>query len=184
MLAVVALHRGLQARLHEARRLIELTVSYGGQFKRLGDLPALVPISEAGLEPRYSTACSRSRTGLPEPAAPNRDGAKRAVMAIFRGEGPAGDIRGGARAPSVCGQRGRRVCRVGPPLHEAQQPGAAIRAREQRIAADDPDLMARERVTLTGRDGQLALFYGPELAARVRAGGPRRSYSRRATEHS
>jgi hypothetical protein len=101
MLAVVALHRGLQARLHEARRLIELTVSYGEQFKRLGDLPALEPISEAGLEPRYSTVCSRSRTGLPEPAAPNRDGAKRAVMAIFRGEGPAGDIRGGARAPSV-----------------------------------------------------------------------------------
>ena len=44
--------------------------------------------------------------------------------------------------------------------------------------------MARERVTLTGHDGQLADFYGPELAARVRAGGPRRSYSRRATEHS
>jgi hypothetical protein len=61
---------------------------------------------------------------------------------------------------------------------------AAIRAREQRIAADDADLMARERVTLTGHDGQLAVFYGPELAARVRAGGPRRSHSRRATEHS
>jgi hypothetical protein len=36
MLAVVPLHRGLQARLHEARRLIELMVIYGEQFKRLG----------------------------------------------------------------------------------------------------------------------------------------------------
>jgi hypothetical protein len=49
-----------------------------------------------------------------------------------------------------------------------------MRGREQRIAAEDPHLLARERITLTGHDGQLTVFYGPELAARVRAGGPRR----------
>jgi hypothetical protein len=50
---------------------------------------------------------------------------------------------------------------------------------ERRIAAEDPDLVARQRVTLTGHDGQLAVFYGPELAARMRTGGPRRPRSRR-----
>jgi transposase len=56
---------------------------------------------------------------------------------------------------------------------------AGLRARERRIAAEDPDLVARQRVTLTGHDGQLAVFYGPELAARMRTGGPRRPRSRR-----
>jgi transposase len=56
---------------------------------------------------------------------------------------------------------------------------AGMRGREQRIAAEDPELVARERLTLTGHDGQLAVFYGPELAARVRAGGRRRRRSRR-----
>jgi DNA-binding Lrp family transcriptional regulator len=56
---------------------------------------------------------------------------------------------------------------------------AAIRSRERRIAAEDPELVARERLTLTGHDGQLAVFYGPELAARLRAGGPRRPRARR-----
>jgi transposase len=56
---------------------------------------------------------------------------------------------------------------------------AGIRGRERRVAAEDPELVAGERVTLTRHDGQLAVFYGPELAARVRAGGPRRPRSRR-----
>jgi transposase len=56
---------------------------------------------------------------------------------------------------------------------------AGIRSRERRIAAEDPDLVARERVALTGHDGQLAVFYGAELAARLRAGGPRRPRARR-----
>jgi DNA-binding Lrp family transcriptional regulator len=56
---------------------------------------------------------------------------------------------------------------------------AGIRSRERRIAAEEPELVARERVALTGHDGQLAVFYGPELAARLRAGGPRRPRARR-----
>jgi hypothetical protein len=56
---------------------------------------------------------------------------------------------------------------------------AGIRGRERRIAAEDPELVARERVTLTGHDGQLAVFYGPELAARLRAGGTRRPRTKR-----
>jgi hypothetical protein len=54
-----------------------------------------------------------------------------------------------------------------------------MRGREQRIAFENPELVARERVTLTGHDGQLAVFYRPELAARVRVGGRRRRRSRR-----
>jgi hypothetical protein len=56
---------------------------------------------------------------------------------------------------------------------------AGMRGREQRIAAEDPELVARERVTLTGHDGQLTVFYGPELTRRMRAGGPRRPRSSR-----
>jgi Domain of unknown function (DUF932) len=36
---------GLQARLHEARRVMQLTVNYAEQFKRLGDRLALEPIT-------------------------------------------------------------------------------------------------------------------------------------------
>jgi transposase len=57
--------------------------------------------------------------------------------------------------------------------------GAGLRAREYRIAAQDPELVARQRLRLTGDDGQLAVFYGPELAARIRAGGTRRPRRRR-----
>jgi DNA-binding NarL/FixJ family response regulator len=56
---------------------------------------------------------------------------------------------------------------------------AGMRGREQRIASEDPELVAREWITLTGHDGQRAVFYGPALAARVRARGPRRPLSRR-----
>jgi hypothetical protein len=42
-----------------------------------------------------------------------------------------------------------------------------MRGREQRIAFENPELVARERVTLTAHDGQLAVFYAP------RAGGSR-----------
>jgi hypothetical protein len=54
-----------------------------------------------------------------------------------------------------------------------------VRGRERRIAAQDPELLARERISLTGHDGQLVVFYGPRLAARLRAGGPRRPRSSR-----
>jgi hypothetical protein len=49
---------------------------------------------------------------------------------------------------------------------------AGMRGRERCIGGEDPDMLARERITLTGHDGQLAVFYGPELAARLRAAGP------------
>jgi hypothetical protein len=37
----------------------------------------------------------------------------------------------------------------------------------------------RERITLTGHDGQPTVFYGPELTRRVRAAGARRPRSSR-----
>ena len=54
-----------------------------------------------------------------------------------------------------------------------------MRGRERRIGAEDPDLLARERITLKGHDGQLTVFYGPELTRRVRTGGPGRPRARR-----
>jgi hypothetical protein len=51
---------------------------------------------------------------------------------------------------------------------------AGMRGREQRIGAEDPELLVRERITLKGHDGQLTVFYGPDLTRRVRAAGRRR----------
>jgi phage/plasmid-like protein (TIGR03299 family) len=93
---------GLHGRLHEARRVMQLTVNYAEQFKRLGDRLALEPISEAALRARVLDRLFAVEDGMPERAARNREQAKRAVMAIFHGQGPAGDTRGGAPDTKWC----------------------------------------------------------------------------------
>jgi hypothetical protein len=93
---------GLQARLHEARRVMQLTVNYAEQFKRLGVRLALEPITEGALRTRVLDRLFAVRDGLPERAARNREQAKRAIMAIFHGQGQAGDTRGSAPGSKWC----------------------------------------------------------------------------------
>jgi phage/plasmid-like protein (TIGR03299 family) len=96
-------HTGrLHTRLHEARRVMQLTVGYAQQFKRLGDRLALEPISEAALRSRVLDGLFAVEDGMPERAARNREEAKRAVMAIFLGDGSAGDTRGNAARTKWC----------------------------------------------------------------------------------
>jgi hypothetical protein len=96
-------HTGrLHTRLHEARRVMRLTINYAEQFKRLGDRLALEPISEAALRTRVLDRLFAVEDGMPERAARNREQAKRAIMAIFLGHGHAGDTRGNAPGSKWC----------------------------------------------------------------------------------
>jgi hypothetical protein len=116
---------GLHSRLHEARRVMQIPIDYAAQFKRLGDRLALAPISERALRGRVLERLFAAPDGTGERAARNRAEAKAAVMAIFLGQGLAGHARRRARHEVVRSQRGRRVRRLRPQIHQAQQPGAA-----------------------------------------------------------
>jgi phage/plasmid-like protein (TIGR03299 family) len=93
---------GLHQRLHEARRVMQLTLDYAEQFKRLGDRLALEPITERALRTRVLDRLFASEQGMPERAARNREEAKAAVMAIFLGQGEVGDTRGQAPGTKWC----------------------------------------------------------------------------------
>jgi phage/plasmid-like protein (TIGR03299 family) len=93
---------GLHARLHEARRVMQITLDYAAQFKRLGDRLALAPISERALRTRVLDRLFAAPDGAGERAARNRAEAKQAVMAIFLGHGQAGDTRGQAPGSKWC----------------------------------------------------------------------------------
>jgi phage/plasmid-like protein (TIGR03299 family) len=93
---------GLHQRLHEARRVMQLTLDYAEQFKRLGDRLALEPISERVLRTRVLDRLFSVEDGLGDRAARNREEARQAVMAIFLGQGHAGDTRGQAPGTKWC----------------------------------------------------------------------------------
>jgi phage/plasmid-like protein (TIGR03299 family) len=93
---------GLHTRLHEARRVMQITIDYAEQFKRLGDRLALEPISERALRSRVLDTLFAPAEGIGDRAARNREEAKQAVMAIFRGQGPVGDTRGSAPGSKWC----------------------------------------------------------------------------------
>jgi phage/plasmid-like protein (TIGR03299 family) len=89
-------------RLHEARRVMQITIDYAEQFKRLGDRLALEPITERTLRTRVLDRLFAVPEGRGGRAARNREEAKQAVMAIFRGQGAAGDTRGSAPGSKWC----------------------------------------------------------------------------------
>jgi phage/plasmid-like protein (TIGR03299 family) len=93
---------GLHARLHEARRVMQITIDYAKQFKRLGDRMALEPITERALRGRVLDPLFTGPDGMGDRAARNREDAKLAVIAIFRGQGAAGDTRGAAPGSKWC----------------------------------------------------------------------------------
>jgi Domain of unknown function (DUF932) len=93
---------GLRQRLHEARRVMELTLDYARQFKALGDQLALAPLSERALRRRVLERLFAAPEQLPERAARNREEAMVAVMAIFLRQGLAGDTRGQAPGTKWC----------------------------------------------------------------------------------
>ena len=85
---------GLHTRLHEARRVMQITIDYAKQFKALGDRLALEPISERALRTRVLDPLFTAPDAAGERTARNREEAKAAVMAVFLGQGMAGDTRG------------------------------------------------------------------------------------------
>jgi len=93
---------GLHARLHEARRVMQITMDYAEQFRRLGDHLALEPITERALRTRVLDRLFAAPDGIGDRAARNREEAKLAVLAIFRGQGAAGDTRGAAPGSKWC----------------------------------------------------------------------------------
>jgi phage/plasmid-like protein (TIGR03299 family) len=93
---------GLHTRLHEARRVMQITIDYAEQFKRLGDRLALEPITERALRTRVLDRLFPASDGIGDRAARNREEAKQAVIAIFRGQGGAGDTRGAAPGSKWC----------------------------------------------------------------------------------
>jgi phage/plasmid-like protein (TIGR03299 family) len=93
---------GLHTRLHEARRVMQITVDYTEQFKRLADRLALEPISERALRTRVLDRLFAGHQEMGDRAAKNREEAKQAVMAMFLGHGAAGDTRGSALGSKWC----------------------------------------------------------------------------------
>lgn len=92
---------GLDLRMHEAREVMGMTVNYAQQFKELGDQLALKPFSDK----RMSTMLKELYPLLPgegDRAAKNREEARAAVLAIFKGEGPAGDTTGNSGGTAWC----------------------------------------------------------------------------------
>jgi phage/plasmid-like protein (TIGR03299 family) len=93
---------GLHSRLHEARRVMQITVDYAKQFKALGDRLALEPISERALRARVLDPLFAAPNAAGERMARNREEAKTAVMAVFLGQGVTGDTRGQAPGTNWC----------------------------------------------------------------------------------
>ncbi len=93
---------GLHTRLHEARRVMQITVNYAEQFRQLGDRLALEPITERALRARVLDRLFAAPDGMGDRAARNREEAKQVVLATFRGQGAAGDTRGAAPNSKWC----------------------------------------------------------------------------------
>jgi phage/plasmid-like protein (TIGR03299 family) len=75
-------HRGdVTGRLHEARRVLELTVDYYRQFAALGDRLALQPIGERGLA---RTLEELYPGGTSDRSARSADRARAAILTLFR----------------------------------------------------------------------------------------------------
>jgi Domain of unknown function (DUF932) len=81
---------------------MQITIDYATQFKRLGDRLALEPISERALRMRVLDRLFAAPDGTGDRAARNREEAKAAVMAVFLGQGAAGDTRGSAPGTKWC----------------------------------------------------------------------------------
>jgi Domain of unknown function (DUF932) len=77
---------GLHQRLHEARRVMQITIDYAEQFKRMGDRLALEPITERALRTRVLDRLFSVEDDMGDRAARNREQAKQAVIAIFLGQ--------------------------------------------------------------------------------------------------
>jgi hypothetical protein len=75
---------------------MQITIDYAEQFKRLGDRLALESITERALRSRVLDRLFAALDATGDRAARNREEAKQAVMAIFHGQGAAGDTRGSA----------------------------------------------------------------------------------------
>jgi len=96
-------HTGdLSKKFEEARRVLQITVDYEKQFKVFGDKLAKEKISEQRFQTKVLDELFKVEEGMGDRAAKNREEAKAAVMAIFKGEGQGGDTRGNAPGTKWC----------------------------------------------------------------------------------
>lgn len=88
-------HTGnLHAKFVEARQVLGMTIDYQVQFKQLADRLALEPITEHALERSVLRHMWVTDEDMGKLARANRERAIESVVAIFRGEGSAGDTSG------------------------------------------------------------------------------------------
>lgn len=85
----------MDAKLAEARNVLQVTIDYYAQFKELGDALASAKCSDQRAR-SYIERLFPVPEGMGDRAAENREQARQAVMSLFKGEGPAGDTTGNA----------------------------------------------------------------------------------------
>jgi phage/plasmid-like protein (TIGR03299 family) len=96
-------HTGnINAKLHEARNVMEMTINYYEQFKKFGDQMALESISQSALETRVLDKLYPVEEGMGDRAVKNRNVAKEAILSIFNGHGVRGDTTGNAPGTKWC----------------------------------------------------------------------------------
>jgi len=95
-------HTGdISLKLHEARNVMNMTINYYEQFKNMGDSMALENFSENRLQSVLDQLYPVEGS-MGDRAVKNRDVAKNAIMAIYRGEGINGDTTGNAPGTKWC----------------------------------------------------------------------------------
>lgn len=89
-------HTGdISSKIHEARRVMSITVDYYKQFKQMGDELALEPMSQRKMT-RVLEKLMPTEEGMGDRAVTNREVAREAIMDIFVGRGADGDTTGNA----------------------------------------------------------------------------------------
>lgn len=95
-------HTGnINAKLHEARNVMGITIDYYNQFKELGDQMALTSFSEGRLRSVLDELYPVEGS-MGDRAVTNRSVAKNAIMSIYKGEGIQGDTTGNAPGSKWC----------------------------------------------------------------------------------
>jgi phage/plasmid-like protein (TIGR03299 family) len=119
-------------RLHEAREALGLSIDYAKQFKKFGDRLAKQKIAERTLQKVLAELYpASSQTDRAVKSAERR---RQTVMAIFNGEGSAGDTRGNAPGTKWCAYNA---------VVEYQQHYAPVRVGD--VDGTDPSTAKAER---------------------------------------
>ena len=95
-------HTGnINAKLHEARNVMGVTIDYYKQFKQLGDEMALTAFTEKDMN-KVLAELYPVEGSMGDRAVKNREVAQKAIMSIYLGEGKDGDTRGNAPGTKWC----------------------------------------------------------------------------------